>query len=97
MKFLEFVTGQARRYPHFRLLMGAGVRELIMEDRGGSRGVRYWGETGAERELRALLTVTADGRFSRLRKLAGLEPVCNSPPMEVFMRGRSRGMVRNAG
>ena len=27
-RFLEFLTGSARRYPHFRLVMGAGVRRL---------------------------------------------------------------------
>ncbi len=97
-KFLEFVTGQARRYPHFRLLMGAHVRELIMEE-GVSRGVRYWDETGVERELRALLTVAADGRFSRLRKLAGLEPVRSSPPMDVlwFRLPRSPGDTQGFG
>lgn len=48
-KFLEFVTGHARRYPYFRLLMGAQVRELIMEEGVVSRGVRYWDETGVGR------------------------------------------------
>jgi 2-polyprenyl-6-methoxyphenol hydroxylase-like FAD-dependent oxidoreductase len=36
------------------------------------------------REVRAGLTVGTDGRFSRLRRLAGLEPVETSPPMDVF-------------
>jgi len=35
-------------------------------------------------ELRAALTVGADGRFSRIRKLAGFEPVKTSPPMDVL-------------
>jgi 2-polyprenyl-6-methoxyphenol hydroxylase-like FAD-dependent oxidoreductase len=35
-------------------------------------------------EVRAALTVGTDGRFSRLRKLAGLEVAVGSPPMDVF-------------
>ena len=80
--FLEFVTTEASRYPNFRLLMGARVRELI-EEGGEVRGVRY--ETADEaRELRAVLTVGADGRGSRVRRLAAFEPVKTSPPMDVL-------------
>jgi 2-polyprenyl-6-methoxyphenol hydroxylase-like FAD-dependent oxidoreductase len=80
--FLEFVTGEARRYPTFRLVMGARVRELVEED-GVVRGVRYESEDGPH-EVRAVLTVGADGRGSRVRRLAGFEPVKTSPPMDVL-------------
>jgi 2-polyprenyl-6-methoxyphenol hydroxylase-like FAD-dependent oxidoreductase len=80
--FLEFVTGEAERYPNFRLVMGARVRELIEED-GVVRGVRYDAEDGRH-EVRAVLTVGADGRGSRVRRLAGFEPVKTSPPMDVL-------------
>jgi 2-polyprenyl-6-methoxyphenol hydroxylase-like FAD-dependent oxidoreductase len=80
--FLEFITGEAERYPNFRLLMGARVRELVEED-GVVRGVRYEGE-GGWREVRAVLTVGADGRGSRVRRLAGFEPAKTSPPMDVL-------------
>jgi 2-polyprenyl-6-methoxyphenol hydroxylase-like FAD-dependent oxidoreductase len=80
--FLELVAAEARRYPNFRLLMGARVKELIEED-GVVRGVRYRTADGP-REVRATLTVGADGRFSRVRRLAGLKPVESSPPMDVF-------------
>lgn len=81
-RFLEFVTGEARRYPNFHLVMGARVRELVEED-GMVRGIRY--EKGGERhEVRAPLTVGADGRGSRVRRLAGFEPVKTSPPMDVL-------------
>lgn len=86
-RFLEFVVAEASRYPNFRLVMGARVRELI-EEGGRVLGVRWWrlGESGAYHELRATLTVGTDGRFSRLRKLAGLEAGASggSPPMDVF-------------
>jgi 2-polyprenyl-6-methoxyphenol hydroxylase-like FAD-dependent oxidoreductase len=80
--FLEFVTGEAKRYPNFRLVVGARVRELIGED-GVVRGVRYEAEDGWH-DVRAVLTVGADGRGSRVRRLAGFEPVKTSPPMDVL-------------
>src|ERR671911_2720114 len=80
--FLEFVTREAKRHRNFRLVMGARVRELVEED-GVIRGVRYEFEDGRH-EVRALITVGADGRGSRVRRLAGFEPVKTSPPMDVL-------------
>jgi 2-polyprenyl-6-methoxyphenol hydroxylase-like FAD-dependent oxidoreductase len=82
VKFLEFITTEAKCYPNFQLLMGANVQELIEED-GVIRGVRYRGH-GGWHEVRSQLTVGADGRFSRLRQLAGFEPIKTSPPMDVL-------------
>jgi len=81
--FLEFITAEASRYPTFRLVMGARMRELVEED-GVIRGVRYEGADGEKHEVRAILTVGADGRGSRVRRLAGFEPVKTSPPMDVL-------------
>jgi 2-polyprenyl-6-methoxyphenol hydroxylase-like FAD-dependent oxidoreductase len=84
-RLLEFVVAEAMRYPnHFRLVMGARVKELVMEG-DTVRGVRYRGEDGTH-EVRAQLTVGTDGRFSRLRKLAGLgaDATMGSSPMDVF-------------
>src|ERR671914_2734833 len=80
--FLEFITEEAKRYPNFRLVMDARVRELV-EDDSVVRGVRYEGKDG-KHEVRAVLTVGADGRGSRVRRLAGFEPVKTSPPMDVL-------------
>jgi 2-polyprenyl-6-methoxyphenol hydroxylase-like FAD-dependent oxidoreductase len=80
--FLEFITEEAKRYPNFRLVMSARVRELI-EEEGVVRGVRYAGTDGRH-EVRALLTVGADGRGSRVRRLAGFEPIKTSPPMDIL-------------
>ena len=88
VKFLEFITAEAYRYPEFRLVMGAQVDELI-EENGKVRGVRYRGHDGWH-EIQAVLTVGADGRFSRMRKLAGFEPVKTSPPMDVLWFRLSR-------
>jgi 2-polyprenyl-6-methoxyphenol hydroxylase-like FAD-dependent oxidoreductase len=71
--FLEFVTTEAKHYPSFNLIMGASVQELIEED-GVARGVRYRTHHGWH-EVRALLTVGADGRSSRLRKLGDFETI----------------------
>jgi 2-polyprenyl-6-methoxyphenol hydroxylase-like FAD-dependent oxidoreductase len=81
--FLEFIAAEAEQYPAFRLVTGANVRELI--DSGGSvGGVRYQAADGWH-ELRALLTVGADGRFSRLRQLSHLPaPIKTSPPIDIL-------------
>ena len=81
-RFLEFLTDEAKKYPHFRLVMGANVERLI-EKNGVVHGVGYRGPDGWC-DARASLTVGTDGRFSRLRKLAALEPVSQSAPMEAM-------------
>jgi 2-polyprenyl-6-methoxyphenol hydroxylase-like FAD-dependent oxidoreductase len=81
--FLDFITKEAGKFPSFRLVMRANVRELI-EENGAVVGVKYLGADDAYHELRAPLTVAADGRFSRIRQLAGFEPVKTSPPMDVL-------------
>lgn len=82
VRFLEFITAEAKKYPSFRLLMGARAEKLIDED-GVIQGVRYRGRDGWH-EVRAVLTVAADGRFSRVRQLAGFELVKTAPPMDVL-------------
>jgi 2-polyprenyl-6-methoxyphenol hydroxylase-like FAD-dependent oxidoreductase len=86
--FLDFVTDEAGRYPNFRLEMSAEVRELVEED-GVVRGVRYEAPDGAH-EVRAPLTVAADGRDSRVREQAGLEVVGTAPPIDVLWFRLSR-------
>jgi 2-polyprenyl-6-methoxyphenol hydroxylase-like FAD-dependent oxidoreductase len=82
VKFLEFITQEAAKYPCFQLIMGANVQELI-EENGVIQGVRYRAH-GGWHEVRATLTVGADGRHSRLRQLTGVESVETSPPMDVL-------------
>jgi len=81
--FLKFITAEAARYPGFRLVMEAEVDELIVES-GQVRGVRYHTPGGSAQEVRALLTVGADGRSSRTRNAARLPLVETSPPMDVL-------------
>ncbi|MER5628753.1 FAD-dependent oxidoreductase [Streptosporangium sp. NPDC002544] len=80
-EFLDLLTSAAARYPNFHLLMGSEVHGVIREG-DAVRGVRYRDASG-EHELRATLTVAADGRRSDVRKAAGLVPVEHGAPMDV--------------
>jgi 2-polyprenyl-6-methoxyphenol hydroxylase-like FAD-dependent oxidoreductase len=64
------------------MVMEARVEELVTEG-GAVRGVRFE-KDGRQYEVRALLTVGTDGRGSRVRHLAGLEPVKTSPSIDVL-------------
>ncbi|WP_327103585.1 FAD-dependent oxidoreductase [Nonomuraea glycinis] len=80
--FLDLITAKAATYPTFRLLMEAEAYDLIREG-GVVRGLRYRDASG-EHELRADLTVAADGRGSVLRERAGLVPEELGAPMDVL-------------
>ena len=81
-KLLDFITTEAKRYPNFQLVMGANVQEII-EEEGVIRGVRYKGK-GNLHEVRADLTVGADGRFSRVRQQSELKVLKFGAPMDIF-------------
>jgi 2-polyprenyl-6-methoxyphenol hydroxylase-like FAD-dependent oxidoreductase len=81
-RFLEFLAREAGHFPSFRLVMGANVQRLVIED-GIVCGVRYRMANGWH-ELRAPLTVAAYGRFSRLRKEAGFRTRRTSAPVELL-------------
>jgi 2-polyprenyl-6-methoxyphenol hydroxylase-like FAD-dependent oxidoreductase len=80
--FLNYVTDEAAKYPSFTLRRQAEFVGLLVED-GAVRGVRYRDPDG-EHELRASLTVGADGRHSAVRRAAGLTPVEFGAPMDVL-------------
>src|SRR5215471_13904428 len=69
--FLDFVKQHAERYPGFHLKMQAEVTDLIGEN-GTVVGVRAKTPSGPI-EVRAALTVGADGRKSTVRERAGLK------------------------
>jgi 2-polyprenyl-6-methoxyphenol hydroxylase-like FAD-dependent oxidoreductase len=79
--FLDFLADRARRYPSFQLRMNAEAIGLLRED-GQVTGVRY--RTPDGREVRAQLTVAADGRNSWLRADAGLRLREFGAPMDVL-------------
>ena len=82
VSLLELMATEAQRYPSFHLVMGATVRELI-EEQGVIRGVRYQGRDGSY-EVRASLTIGTDGRYSRTRRLGGLELVASTVPLDML-------------
>src|SRR4026209_243872 len=67
--FLDFLAGQASRYPTFQLLRETEATTLI-EENGRVRGVRATGPAGGF-DVRADLVVAADGRASALPEQAG--------------------------
>ena len=79
VRFLEFITREAAKYPEFKLVMHAQVQRLT-EENGIVVGVGYLGDDGLEHELRAKLTVGTDGRFSVVRRRAGFEPIKTGAP-----------------
>lgn len=70
---LDFLLRQARKEPSFTVRMNTEATGLIREG-GRVAGVRYRTRDGEEGEIRAALTVAADGRHSVLRREAGLVP-----------------------
>jgi 2-polyprenyl-6-methoxyphenol hydroxylase-like FAD-dependent oxidoreductase len=86
--FLDFVAGQAARYPTFQLRMRAEVTDLL-EDAGRVVGVQA-ATHGAPLEVRADLVVAADGRHSVVRARAGLPVEELGAPMDVLWFRLSR-------
>jgi 2-polyprenyl-6-methoxyphenol hydroxylase-like FAD-dependent oxidoreductase len=77
--FLDFLAQEARHYPTFELRMEAEAVDLIVE-KGRVHGVRL--ESGEE--VRARLTIAADGRTSILRDKAGLPKKDLGAPIDVL-------------
>jgi 2-polyprenyl-6-methoxyphenol hydroxylase-like FAD-dependent oxidoreductase len=86
--FLNFIVEQGRRYPRFQIRMQAEAIDLIEQD-GRVVGVSAKTPDGAL-EIRALLTVGADGRHSVVREQAGFEVMDLGAPMDVLWMRISR-------
>lgn len=80
--FLDFMTEHARTYPAFKLRMRAEVVDLI-EEHGNVVGVRANTPDGPL-EVRAVLTLGADGRHSIVRARAGLKVDDLGAPIDVL-------------
>ncbi len=81
-EFLTFIQTEAERYPGFNVRFKAPASELITDPTGRVTGTRFK-QAGATSEISARLTIAADGRFSRLRKLSGIKANSTSAPMDV--------------
>ena len=86
--FLNFLVEQGRRYPGFHVEMQAEATDLLQEN-GRIAGLRINTPQG-QRELRADLTIAADGRHSVLRARAALPVVNLGAPMDVLWMRLSR-------
>ena len=80
--FLNFIAEQGKRYPQFHLHMESEVTGLLVEN-GRIAGVRANTPQGSL-EVRAQLTVGADGRGSLVRREAGLEVIDSGAPIDVL-------------
>jgi len=92
--FLDFLAQEARHYPTFSLRMEAEAVDLIIES-GRVSGVRL--KVGEE--VRARLTVAADGRGSVLREKAGLPKTDLGAPIDVlwFRLPKEKSAVNETG
>jgi len=86
--FLNFLKQHAERYPEFHLRMETEAVDLILENEAVA-GVRAKTKEGSL-EIRAGLTIAADGRHSILRERAGMEKIDLGSPMDVMWMRLSR-------
>jgi 2-polyprenyl-6-methoxyphenol hydroxylase-like FAD-dependent oxidoreductase len=86
--FLNFIAEKAKAYPGFHLRMEMEVTDLLVEN-GRIKGVRAKSPDGAL-EVRADLTVGADGRHSIVREKAGFEVLDLGAPIDVLWMRVSR-------
>ena len=77
--FLDFLAQEARHYPSFNLRMQSEATDLLIEDNRVGGVVLKSGE-----EVRARLTLAADGRASILRDKARLPRKDLSAPIDVL-------------
>jgi 2-polyprenyl-6-methoxyphenol hydroxylase-like FAD-dependent oxidoreductase len=102
---LEMLTLEAGRYPSFRLVRGAAVRELIAKE---GRFVAVEADVnGARQTFSSNLIVGADGRDSIVRRKSGLHldripqsfdfVWCYIPRPEWWPQGRSELFLSNQG
>ena len=86
--FLDFIKEQASRYSGFHLITQAEVIDLV-EENGSIAGVRAKTQSGPL-EVRAPLTIGADGRHSIVRQRVGLTVIDLGAPMDVLWMRISR-------
>ncbi|HEU4666998.1 MAG TPA: FAD-dependent oxidoreductase [Arthrobacter sp.] len=81
--FLNFLAGEASVFPNFELRMLTEATGLIVEQ-GEVRGVHAATQDDGGLEIRATLTVAADGRASALRTAAGMTTDEFGVPIDVL-------------
>ena len=87
-EFLNFIAEKAKAYPGFHLRTETEVTDLLIAN-GKVAGVRAQSPRGAL-EVRADLTIGADGRRSIVREKAGFEVLDLGAPIDVLWMRVSR-------
>jgi|SRR5579871_255696 len=80
--FLDFIASEAHAFPGFHLMMETEMVDLL-EQGGRVVGMRVRNAAGM-RDIRAALTVGADGRASRVRERARLEVMELGAPFDAL-------------
>lgn len=80
--FLNLLARAGEAEPNFELRMSTSVTDVVTEG-GRIIGVKYEDSAGGG-EMRALLTIAADGRWSRVREAAALPMREFSVPIDVW-------------
>lgn len=86
--FLNFISAKAKAFPGFHLMMEAEATDIIVEG-GRVVGVRAMNKEG-EFDIRAELTIGADGRHSTIREKSGLAVMDLGAPIDVLWFRLSR-------
>ena len=80
--FLNYLLGIARRYQTFEILFASTVTGLCRDSENKVVGVEV--KRGSDRlVITCPLVVAADGRFSKIRRMAGFTATDQSPTMDV--------------
>jgi 2-polyprenyl-6-methoxyphenol hydroxylase-like FAD-dependent oxidoreductase len=91
--FLDFLARKAKAFPNFHLLMQTEAKDLIAQGnsicgvlatRAGSVGESQSDKNKVNMQIRAGLTVAADGRHSILRAKSGLKVTDLGAPFDVL-------------
>lgn len=70
-QLLEMLADEATQYANFELIMGCSARDVV-RDAGRITGVRAQRRNGEQLTMHAPLIVACDGRFSAIRRAAGI-------------------------
>ncbi|MFS0821940.1 FAD-dependent monooxygenase [Bacillus sp. 1P02SD] len=69
--FLTAVSKEAAQFPNYQLLLNTSVTELVQDEKGNYTGVKAK-QNGQEINISSSIVVGTDGRYSTVRKLAGI-------------------------
>ena len=87
---LDYLATHRQQLPSLTLHMSSPVQSLLRDPGSDHITGIGWRHAGQTHTLKTQLVVAADGRFSRMRKLAGLQAEASAPPMDVAWMRVSR-------